>query len=181
MPKKTKEPTPYTKGDILELNITDISTDGSGIGKIDGYTLFVKDAVIGDFVKVSIMKSKKNYAYAHLDEIIKPSDFRIEPPCPVARACGGCQIQNLDYAKQLEFKNNKVRNNLIRLGGFDAEFIDSIMEPIIGMNDDHFRYRNKAQFPIGTDKNGNPISGFYAGRTHAIGICQILNMKMNLK
>lgn len=168
MPKKTKEPTPYTKGDILELNITDISTDGSGIGKIDGYTLFVKDAVIGDFVKVSIMKSKKNYAYAHLDEIIKPSEFRVEPPCPVARACGGCQIQNLDYKKQLEFKNNKVRNNLIRLGGFDAEFIDSIMEPIIGMNDDHFRYRNKAQFPIGTDKNGNPIAGFYAGRTHAI-------------
>ncbi|MCR5344389.1 MAG: 23S rRNA (uracil(1939)-C(5))-methyltransferase RlmD, partial [Butyrivibrio sp.] len=180
--KKGKENTPYSKGDILEVKIEDIGNDGEGIGKVDGYTLFVKDAVIGDTVKVSIMKSKKNYAYAHLDEVITPSEYRIDPPCPVSRACGGCQIQNLDYKKQLEFKNNKVRNNIVRLGGFEPEFIDSIMEPVLGMDgessDDNtfkggklpacFRYRNKAQFPIGTDKNGNPIAGFYAGRTHAI-------------
>lgn len=182
MAKKNKEKFAYNKGDVLTVKIEDIGNDGEGIGKVDGYTLFVKDAVIGDLVKVSIMKSKKNYAYAHLDEIIEASEYRVEPICPVSRACGGCQIQNLDYKKQLEFKNNKVRNNIVRLGGFDAEFIDSIMEPIIGMEEtdcgrgkcgdkdvpSYFRYRNKAQFPIGADKNGNPIAGFYAGRTHAI-------------
>ena len=123
----------YKKGDILTVRIEDIGNDGEGIGKVGGYTLFVKDAVIGDLVKVSIMKGKKNYAYAHLDEIIEASKYRVEPKCPVSRACGGCQIQNLDYKKQLEFKKNKVRNNLVRLGSFDAEFVDSIMEPIIGM------------------------------------------------
>ena len=163
-----KDNSPYAKGQVFTIKIEDFGNDGEGIGKIDGYTLFVKDAVIGDLVKVSIMKSKKNYAYAHLDEIIEPSPYRIDPPCPVSRACGGCQIQNLSYEKQLEFKRDKVRNNLIRLGAFDAEFIDGIMEPVIGMEEDYFRYRNKAQFPIGTDKNGNPIAGFYAGRTHAI-------------
>nr|WP_330388450.1 23S rRNA (uracil(1939)-C(5))-methyltransferase RlmD [Butyrivibrio sp. ob235] len=165
---------PYNKGDILMVRIEDIGNDGEGIGKVDGYTLFVKDAVIGDLVKVSIMKSKKNYAYAHLDEILEPSEFRIKPQCPVSKACGGCQIQNLHYKKQLEFKTEKVRNNIIRLGGFEPKFIDSVMEPIIGMEEDkeglpaYFRYRNKAQFPIGTDKNGKTIAGFYAGRTHAI-------------
>ena len=163
-----KDNSPYAKGQVFTIKIEDFGNDGEGIGKIDGYTLFVKDAVIGDLVKVSIMKSKKNYAYAHLDEIIEPSPFRVNPPCPVSRACGGCQIQNLSYEKQLEFKRDKVRNNLIRLGGFEAEFIDGIMEPVIGMDEDYFRYRNKAQFPIGTDKNGKPIAGFYAGRTHAI-------------
>ncbi|WP_051197597.1 23S rRNA (uracil(1939)-C(5))-methyltransferase RlmD [Butyrivibrio sp. MB2005] len=163
-----KENAPYKKGDVLTVKIEDIGNDGEGIGKVDGYTLFVKDAVIGDLVKVSVMKSKKNYAYAHLDEVIEASDCRVEPPCPVSKACGGCQIQNMAYEKQLEFKQNKVRNNIVRLGGFDGDFIDDIMEPIIGMDTTHFRYRNKAQFPIGTGKDGQPIAGFYAGRTHAI-------------
>ncbi len=174
----------YKKGDVFTVRIEDIGNDGEGIGKVDGYTLFIKDAVIGDLVKASIMKSKKNYAYAHLDEVVEPSKDRVTPLCPVSRACGGCQIQNLSYEKQLEFKAGKVRNNLIRLGSFDADFIDGIMEPAIGMVDDevsvskgatkesgipaHFRYRNKAQFPIGTGKDGKPIAGFYAGRTHAI-------------
>jgi 23S rRNA (uracil1939-C5)-methyltransferase len=163
-----KENAPYKKGDVLTVKIEDIGNDGEGIGKVDGYTLFVKDAVIGDLVKVSVMKSKKNYAYAHLDEVIEASDCRVEPPCPVSKACGGCQIQNMAYEKQLEFKQNKVRNNIVRLGGFDGDFIDGIMEPIISMDTTHFRYRNKAQFPIGTGKDGQPIAGFYAGRTHAI-------------
>ncbi|MCR5657237.1 MAG: 23S rRNA (uracil(1939)-C(5))-methyltransferase RlmD [Butyrivibrio sp.] len=160
---------PYNKGDVLTVKIEDIGNDGEGIGKIDGYTLFIKDAVIGDTIKASVMKSKKNYAYAHLDQVIEASPYRVTPKCPVSRACGGCQIQNMSYEKQLEFKRNKVRNNIVRLGGFEADFIDSIMEPAIGMDGDTcYRYRNKAQFPIGTDKNGELIAGFYAGRTHAI-------------
>ncbi len=177
----SKENAPYKKGEVITVKIEDIGNDGEGIGKINGYTLFIKDAVIGDLVRASVMKSKKNYAYAHLDEVIEASPYRVEPPCPVSRACGGCQIQNLSYDKQLEFKKNKVRNNIVRLGGFDPQFIDGIMEPVIGMTADdvdvskdeqiipaHFRYRNKAQFPIGTGKDGNPIAGFYAGRTHSI-------------
>ncbi|WP_242826121.1 23S rRNA (uracil(1939)-C(5))-methyltransferase RlmD [Butyrivibrio sp. VCB2006] len=165
--KKIKEDMKYKKDDLLTVEITDIGNDGEGIGKIDGYTLFIKDAVIGDKVSAKIMKAKKNYAYAHLEKVAEYSPYRQEAKCPVARQCGGCQLQNMTYERQLAFKQNKVRNNIVRLGGFDGDFIDGIMEPIIGM-DEPWRYRNKAQYPIGTDKNGNPIAGFYAGRTHSI-------------
>jgi 23S rRNA (uracil1939-C5)-methyltransferase len=172
-------PVRYKKGDVLTVEITDIGNDGEGIGKVEGYTLFIKDAVIGDLVKAKIMKAKKNYAYAHLEEVVEPSPFRQQALCPVARQCGGCQLQNMTYERQLQFKQNKVRNNIVRLGSFDETFVDGIMEPIIGM-DDPWRYRNKAQYPIGTDKSGNPVAGFYAGRTHIIvpvndcliGVCE---------
>ena len=157
----------YKKDDVLTVDIVDIGNDGEGIGKIDGYTLFIKDAVIGDKVSAKVMKAKKNYAYAHLEKVLEPSVFRQEAKCPIARQCGGCQIQNMTYERQLEFKQNKVRNNIVRLGGFDEAFVDSVMEPIIGM-DEPWRYRNKAQYPIGTGKDGKPVAGYYAGRTHSI-------------
>lgn len=96
-----------------------------------------------------------------------PSPFRVQPPCAFHRQCGGCQLQSLSYEKQLEFKQNKIRNNLVRIGGFDPEKIDACMEPIIGM-EDPWHYRNKAQFPFGYDKEGNVVTGFYAGRSHTI-------------
>lgn len=151
------------KDDKIQLTIEDIGSDGAGIGKADGLTFFVKDAVIGDEVEAKVMKMKKSYGYARLMQIIKPSPWRVEPLCPVARQCGGCQIQEMDYKEQLRFKENKVRNHLMRIG----KFTELPMEPIVGM-DDPFHYRNKAQFPIGTDKNGKIIAGFYAGRTHSI-------------
>ena len=89
------------------------------------------------------------------------------PQCELHRRCGGCQIQALDYEKHLEFKQNKVRGNLIRIGGFAPELIDRIMLPVVGMKEP-YRYRNKAQFPIGADKDENPVAGFYAARTHSI-------------
>lgn len=155
------------KNDTVNVKITDMGVNGEGIGKVDGYTLFVKDAVIGDEAEVRITKAKKHYGYARLMKLINASPDRVEPRCKVARQCGGCQIQMLSYKKQLEFKQNKVRNNLTRLGGFEEEFIDSIMEPIAGM-EDPYHYRNKAQYPVGTDREGNLIAGFYAGRTHQI-------------
>ena len=155
------------KNDVVTVEVTDIGIGGEGIGKVDGYTLFIKDAVIGDTVEVKVMKAKKNYGYARLMRIVKESAFRVSARCPEARRCGGCQIQEMDYRKQLEFKNTKVRNNLIRLGSVEEELLDQIMEPIAGM-EEPFRYRNKAQFPIGVDKEGNLIAGFYAGRTHSI-------------
>ena len=165
--KKEIETSGYKKDDVLTVDITDIGNDGEGIGKINGYTLFIKDAVIGDKVRAKVMKAKKNYAYAHLEEVISPSEYRISPKCPVARQCGGCQIQSMSYERQLEFKQSKVRNNIVRLGGFDAEFIDGLMQPIIGM-EEPWEYRNKAQFPVGCNKEGNIVTGFYAGRSHNI-------------
>ncbi len=161
------------KNDIITLEITDLSTDGSGIGKAadssaqDGsaMTFFVKDALVGDKVKAKIIKLKKNYGYARLLELLEPSPDRAEPVCPVHRQCGGCQIQALSYKKQLEYKFQKIRNNLIRIGGFSPEQIH--LEPVIGMQEG-FRYRNKAQFPIGRDQNGKLAAGFYAARTHAL-------------
>ena len=157
----------YKKNDYVTVTIDDIGTDGEGIGKVDGFTLFIKDAVIGDTVEAKIIKSKKHYAYARLEKVITPSPFRVEPKCAFHRQCGGCQIQALSYEKQLEFKQQKIRNNLIRIGGFDPDYVDQRMEHIVGM-EEPFYYRNKAQYPVGTDRDGNVITGFYAGRTHNI-------------
>ena len=157
----------YKKNDRLKVAITDMGMDGEGIGKVDGFTVFVKDAVIGDEAIVKLMKVKKNYAYGKLQEIIKPAVSRVAPFCFCASSCGGCQIQAMDYEAQLAFKERKVRSDLLRIGGFDAAGIDAVMAPIIGM-ETPLRYRNKAQYPVGTDKSGNVITGFYAGRTHDI-------------
>lgn len=157
----------YKKNDLVEVEIDDIGHDGEGIGKVEGYTLFVKDAVIGDHVLAGITKTKKNYGYARVEKVLTPSPFRVEPKCSFYRQCGGCQIQAMSYERQLTFKQDKVRNNLIRIGGFDENFVDSVMEPIIGM-EEPWHYRNKAQYPVGCDKNGRLITGFYAGRTHDI-------------
>ena len=151
------------KNDELILKIEDMGVDGAGIGKADGMTFFVKDAVIGDVVRAKVMKLKKTYGYARLMELLEASPDRVEPKCPYYRQCGGCQIQALSYEKQLEFKERKVRNNLERIGGFS----EIPMEPIVGM-EEPYHYRNKAQFPVGTDKDGHIGTGFYAGRTHTI-------------
>jgi 23S rRNA (uracil1939-C5)-methyltransferase len=125
----------------------------------------VKDTVIGDVVRAKAMKMKKTYGYGRLVEVQKPSPFRVTPPCPVARQCGGCQLQAMSYEEQLKFKERKVFHNLMRIGKFPEEEIP--MLPIMGM-EEPWRYRNKAQFPFGEDRDGNIITGFYAGRTHAI-------------
>ncbi len=157
----------YQKNQLIEVAIQDMGEEGFGIGKADGFTLFVKDAIVGDRVMARIVKAKKNYAYGRLEKVIEPSPFRIDPKCPCHRQCGGCQLQALSYEKQLAFKQDKIRNSLIRIGGFGPEDIDKRMEPIIGM-EEPFRYRNKAQYPVGRDRAGNVIAGFYAGRTHDI-------------
>ncbi|MDD3238553.1 MAG: 23S rRNA (uracil(1939)-C(5))-methyltransferase RlmD [Lachnospira sp.] len=167
------------KNETCVVTIEDMGVNGEGIGKVDGYTLFIKDAIIGDVVEAKLMKGKKNYGYARLVKIIESSKDRVEPQCKYARKCGGCQIQEMSYEKQLVFKVGKVRENLLRIGGFDENLLDLVMEPVKGMKTP-FYYRNKAQFPVGyrkieDPKNPNkktqgaePITGFYAGRTHDI-------------
>ena len=157
----------YSKNDIVTVKIEDIGTEGEGIGKLEGFTLFVKDAVMGDVVEARLVKVKKNYAYARLEKVLTSSPLRVKPVCPYHKQCGGCQIQAMSYEAQLQFKENKVKNNLVRIGGFDRLFIESVMEPVVGM-EQPWHYRNKAQFPVGTDKDGRIITGFYAGRTHSI-------------
>lgn len=158
----------FKKNQIVELYIDDIGNEGEGIGHIDGYALFLKDAVIGDKVRAKIIKTKKNYGFARVEEVIEASKDRVSPRCSKARQCGGCTLQHLAYEKQLEYKFNKVKNCLERIGGL--ENIEEKMEPILGM-EEPFYYRNKAQFPVGYDKEGNLITGFYAGRTHHIIDC----------
>ena len=153
----------FKKNDMVTLEITDLGSSGEGIGKVDGFTLFVKDALIGDVIRAKIIKLKKNYGYGRLMEILTPSPSRVEARCPQARACGGCQIQPMAYEKQLEYKENKVKDLLERVGKVQ----DYVMEPIIGMEEPWY-YRNKAQFPVGKTKEGEIVTGFYAGRTHSI-------------
>ena len=157
----------YQKNDVLTVTIEDMGAEGEGIGKIDGYPIFIKDAIIGDVVSAKIMKAKKNYAFGKLEKVLTPSSFRVEPKCEFHKQCGGCQIQAMDYEKQLEWKQNKIHNNLKRIGGFSEELLQQVTEPIVGM-EYPYHYRNKAQYPIGMDKEGNLIAGFYAGRTHSI-------------
>ncbi len=154
------------KDDLITLRIEDMGVDGEGIGKLDGFPFFVKDAVIGDTVEARIMKMKKSYGYARLMRVMQPSDVRVEPRCAYARQCGGCQLQAMSYEAQLEYKVQKVWNNLKRIGGFTE-----LPKPEIMGMDEPWRYRNKAQFPFGTDKEGRPVAGFYAARTHTIIPC----------
>ena len=155
------------KNQIITLTVTDMTENGEGIGRYEGYPLFVKDAVIGDTVRAIVTKPGRTYGFARIGEVLTPSPDRTVPRCPVAAPCGGCQLQALSYPAQLAFKENKVRQHLIRLGGFDAADIEACREPILGM-DDPWHYRNKAQIPFGTDKNGRLVAGYYAGRSHRI-------------
>ena len=171
------------KNAIYEVTIEDMSADGDGIGHIleaseatssqdgkeadkrKGFTVFVKDTVVGDVASIRIIKQKRNYAYGRLEALLHPSPYRVPAPCQKARSCGGCTLMHISYEKQLEYKQTFVKNCLERIGGIkDAE---RWMEPILGM-DQPFHYRNKMQFPVGLDKEGKVQIGFYAKRTHSI-------------
>ena len=155
------------KNQLVTVEIEDMGAGGEGIGKVNGCALFIKDAIIGDVVEARIMKMKKNYGYAKLLNILTPSMARQNARCPEARRCGGCQIQEMAYEEQLAFKKAKVKNSLLRLGGVPEDLLDTVMEDIVGM-EEPFRYRNKAQYPVGRDREGCLTAGFYAGRTHQI-------------
>ncbi len=149
------------KNQEFTVQIEDFSKNGEGIGHAEGYTLFIKDAVPGDLVRARVTKAGKSFGYARIMEVIRPSEGRIDPPCPAARRCGGCQLMAADYPTQLVFKQKQVENALLRIGGLNVPVL-----PVIGA--EHIvRYRNKAQYPVGS-KNGHLIAGFYAQRTHEI-------------
>ena len=195
------------KNDIIELDITDIGSEGEGIGHFDGMAFFVFGAIPGDRVKAGVMKLKKTYGYARLVEIITPSPDRTEPRCKVAALCGGCQLQHVSYEAQLRFKTDKVLNCLTRIGGLQADtdpvkedltstegsspkgeeeqsqgetlgyiLRDPVTEEAAQMDftvgaAEPFGYRNKSQYPVGRDKSGKTVAGFYRNHSHDIIPC----------
>ena len=150
--------------DSIITDITDMNTNGEGIGHTGGYTLFIKGAVPGDTVRARITGRRKNYGFAETEAVITPSPDRVTPACPVSDSCGGCTLQSLDYAAQLRFKKKLVEDNLTRIGGL--EDLPPVNE-VIGM-ETPFRYRNKAQYPVGYDEDGRLVAGFYEGKSHRI-------------
>lgn len=154
---------------LIEKNkeyVLDIETqgyEGEGIGKIDGYPIFIQGALSGEKVKVKIVKVKKNYAYGKLEEIIKFSKDREEAKCRYFKRCGGCAIQHMNYKKQLDFKWERVKDCISKIGGLSQ----SLVKYPLGMSENPYRYRNKVQLPIGK-VNGEIVIGFYAPRSHNI-------------
>ncbi|WP_394867173.1 23S rRNA (uracil(1939)-C(5))-methyltransferase RlmD [Paraclostridium bifermentans] len=146
-----------------EVDVVDIGQGGVGIGKHDGFTVFVDGGLISDKLKVKITKSKKNYAVGEIVEIIEKSPFRVERVCSDKLSdCGGCQIQELDYQKQLDIKTNEVKQTISRIGKLN----DTLVHPTLGM-ENPFRYRNKAQFPI-QKIDGKTVIGFYKKKSHDV-------------
>ena len=175
------------KNDEFKIEITDLGSEGEGIGRFDGMPFFIKGAIPGDTVLAGVTKMKKTYGYARIVKLLNPSPDRVLPECSIAGRCGGCQLQHMSYAAQLKYKQDKVQNDLIRIGGIAKERFDVLSAegscsetvckvdddgkilfyPIIGM-EEPWHYRNKGQFPVGMSKDGSIISGFYAGHTHSI-------------
>ncbi|WP_217587935.1 23S rRNA (uracil(1939)-C(5))-methyltransferase RlmD [Lentibacillus saliphilus] len=157
-----KRTAPVHKNDRLTLEIEDLTHEGNGVGKVDGYPLFIPYALPGEKVTVHVVKVNKNFGFAKLLEVIERSPHRVEPPCDVFYQCGGCQIQHMSYDMQLDMKRNQVKNVMRKIGHLDHVPV----HPVIGM-DDPWRYRNKVAVPVG-EKNGELITGFYKMRSHDI-------------
>lgn len=153
---------PVEKNKSYEMQIHALGSNGEGIGRIDGYTVFVEGALPDEKIRVLIVKVKKNYGYGKLLEILEASPARREPMCPVAKQCGGCQLQHMSYEAELAYKTREVQDVMERIGGVHGVQV----KPTLGMAYP-WRYRNKAQFPVGKGKNGCAI-GFYAKRSHRI-------------
>lgn len=161
---------PVTKNDRLSVYVEDLTHDGAGVAKVDGYPLFIKDALPGETVTVHVLKTLKSYGFAKLISIEEKSADRIDAPCPVFEICGGCQLQHLSYEGQLKYKEKVVRDAMARLG----KLPDVPVHPVKGM-DNPWRYRNKSQIPFGLD-DGRVVAGFYQPRSHRIAdtdICLI--------
>ena len=155
------------KNDIISLQITSATAEGSGVGRAeDGTAVFVPLSAVGDELRVRIVKVKKTYAFGRIEEIVTPSEARIEPDCPLFRQCGGCVWRHITYAEECRVKEQKVRDAVERIGGIQTAF-----QPILAC-DTTDRYRNKAQLPVGRDKDGRLQIGFYAFHSHRIIDCK---------
>lgn len=153
---------PVSKGSVIQGEIIDINHEGSGVVKFEGYTIFTEGGTLGDKVILEVTESKKNYSLGKTLEIIEPSKYRVDAECDISEYCGGCSLRGLDYRIQLEYKTNKVKNDIRRIGGLE----DVVIRDTIGMKNPD-RYRNKVQIPVGIE-NGKAVIGFYRKGSHNI-------------
>jgi 23S rRNA (uracil1939-C5)-methyltransferase len=154
---------PVQKNEYYDVTVQDLTHDGAGVAKIDGFPIFIQNALPDEEVKIKVIKVKKGYAFGRLEEIYKPSPYRVDAPCPIYKQCGGCQLQHLSYEGQLVAKRKQVQDVLERIGHLK----DIPVHPVLGMDHNPWRYRNKAQVPIG-EQEGGLIAGFYQQRSHEI-------------
>mgnify|MGYP000513040283 CR=1 FL=1 len=164
MPKEHTTATPVVKNGEYIADIIGIGHEGEGVGRVDGFTLFVQGALPGEKVRAKVLKLKKQFGYAKLLEVLEPSSNRVEPPCEVYKQCGGCQLQHLSYEAQLVWKRQSVVDSLERIGKLKMDGIT--IHPTLGMSDP-WKYRNKAQVPLGNSEGGM-VAGFYATGSHRI-------------
>lgn len=165
MSRDITKKTVYSKNDIVELEIDGMTSDGNGVGRLDGIAVFVPFAVIGDRLKVRIVKTAKNYLYGKIEEMLVPADSRTEPDCEVFGRCGGCVYRNVEYSAELEYKREKIAAAMKRIGGIDTD-----VPPVLGGT--RGRYRNKLLMPVGVGQDGIPRCGFYSKRSHRIIECR---------
>ncbi|QTM98238.1 23S rRNA (uracil(1939)-C(5))-methyltransferase RlmD [Sediminibacillus dalangtanensis] len=157
-----KQKPPVKKNQTIELSFQDLTHEGAGVGKVEGYPLFVPYALPGETAKVKVVKVNKNFGFGKLLDIKEVSPERVEPPCDVYVQCGGCQLQHMSYSLQLKMKQNQVKNAMRKI----AHLEDVPVHPVLGM-EDPWRYRNKVQIPVG-ERDGELITGFYQKRSHKI-------------
>ena len=156
-----------SKNDLIQLNITALTSDGDGVARTnDGVVVFVPDTAVGDTVLALVLKVKKNIAFAKAQEVLIPSPDRIAPDCPAARRCGGCVYRHMTYAAELLAKRRKVIDAVTRIGGLSADLVQGIIP-----SENIDAYRNKAMIPVGLDREGKVIMGFYARHSHRIVPC----------
>ncbi|KRG12930.1 RNA methyltransferase [Virgibacillus soli] len=153
---------PVQKNQIIDVIFEDLTHDGNGVAKVDGYPLFIANGLPGEKAKVKVTKLNKGYGFAKIMEIYEQSRYRVTPECPIYEECGGCQLQHLSYEGQLKAKEKQVRDVMQRIGKIE----DVMIHPVLGM-ENPWRYRNKSQVPIG-EREGGLIGGFYRQRTHDI-------------
>ena len=153
------------KNQIYEMEIQGVTNEGNGVGRLDGYAVFVPGTAPGDRCRIRMVKCNKHYGFGRVEQVLTPSPDRIPPDCPVYRPCGGCTYRHIRYEAELKIKEGVVRDAFRRLGGIEAP-----VRPILGSRQTD-GYRNKAQYPVGIDREGRMISGFYAQRSHRIVEC----------
>ncbi|GAA0328681.1 23S rRNA (uracil(1939)-C(5))-methyltransferase RlmD [Bacillus carboniphilus] len=158
----SKQPAPVEKNEYIDVTFEDLTHDGAGVAKVEGYPLFVPQALPGEKAKIKVTKVQKGYGFGRIIDIYEESPDRVAPPCPVYHQCGGCSLQHLSYEGQLKAKEKHVRDVMTRIG----KLPDVPVHPVLGMKDP-WKYRNKAQVPVGM-REGGLIAGFYQKRSHDI-------------